>query len=54
MWDALLYADYVLLPLVNKEADLANSQAEQSQAGNPKDTGKKKAESGRYKQSQGK
>ena len=32
--------EYVLLPLVYKEADLTNSQAEQSQAGNPsRDTG---------------
>lgn len=32
----------VLLSLVNEEANLANSQAEQSQAGNPrKDTGEK-------------
>ena len=38
--------DYVLLPLVNKEADLTNSQAEQSQAGNPnRDTEGKKMES---------
>ena len=38
-----IYWDYVLLPLVNKEADLANSQAEESQVGNPrKKKGKKK------------
>ena len=35
MWDALLYAvNMFLLPLVNKEADLANNQAEQSQEEN--------------------
>ena len=28
IWDALLYAVNVLLPLINKETDLANSQAE--------------------------
>ena len=41
---------YVLLPLVNKEADLANSQA-----GNlNKDKGKKKVESERQQQPSGK
>ena len=39
---------YVLLPMINKESDLTNIQAEWSQAGNSsKDKGKKKAESGR-------
>ena len=36
MWDVSLYAvNMFLLPLVSKKADLANSQAEQSQVGNP-------------------
>ena len=43
------------LPLVKKEAYLANSQAEYSQAGNPnKDTGKKKMECEKYQQPLGK
>ena len=40
--------EYVLLPLVNKEAALAYGKAEYSKAGNPsRDRGGKKAESDR-------
>ena len=43
--------EYVLLPSVNKETDLVNSQAEESHMGNPgKDKGEKKAEPGRLQQ----
>lgn len=41
MWDAPLYAEYILFPLINKEADLAVGQAKQSQAGNPTKNEKK-------------
>ena len=43
--------EYVLLPLTNKEADLANNQAEYTQAGNlRKEPEGKKAESERCQQ----
>lgn len=35
MWDVSLYAVNVLVSVVNKEAELANSQADYSQEGNP-------------------
>lgn len=35
MWDVSLYTVNVLVSVVNKEAELANSQADQSQEGNP-------------------
>ena len=39
--------EYVLLPLINKEASLANGRAEYSKAENPsRDRVEKKAESG--------
>lgn len=37
-----VFCEYVILPLVNKEADSANRQAEQSQVGNPSKDKEKK------------
>ena len=42
MWNSpSVYCDYILLPLVNKEAALAYGRAEYSKKGNPRRGGKK-------------
>ena len=47
--------EYILLPLVNKEASLAYGRAEYSKVGNPsRDKGGKKVESGRRHGARGK